>query len=94
MNSVMMLHLEAGTCDSGVDMDEINQIAFDCRQSQSYKSNNLDFVFECPTCQTPFLFLSGLLQHAESGYCEEWLESGDPLGIFLDLVRSCESSSC
>ncbi|KAL2810864.1 hypothetical protein BDW59DRAFT_66056 [Aspergillus cavernicola] len=94
-NSAMMLHLEAGTCHSGVDLDELNQLAFNCHQAQSYKSNNPDFDFECPSCQTPFLFMSGLLQHAESDCCEEELGSGDPLGIFLEFARSrivCESS--
>ncbi|KAL3435051.1 hypothetical protein BDV09DRAFT_81993 [Aspergillus tetrazonus] len=97
MNSAMMLHLEAGTCTSGVDLDEINHLAFECYQAQSYKSSNTNFNFECPTCQTPFLFMSGLLQHIESDCCEEELGSESLLGTFLEFARSriiYESSEC
>ncbi|KAL5332132.1 hypothetical protein BJX70DRAFT_385047 [Aspergillus crustosus] len=96
-NSAMMLHLEAGTCDSGVDLGKINQLAFECYKAQHYKSSNANFDFECPSCQTPFSFMSGILQHAESDCCEEGLSSESPLGIFLEFARSsidCEGSEC
>ncbi|KAL3471585.1 hypothetical protein BJX99DRAFT_237093 [Aspergillus californicus] len=93
-NSAMMLHLEAGTCDSGVDLDKINRLAFECYQAQRYKSLNPNFNFECPTCQTPFAYMSGILQHAESDCCEEELGSESPLGIFLEFLIDCESSEC
>ncbi|PYH40069.1 putative C2H2 finger domain protein [Aspergillus saccharolyticus JOP 1030-1] len=94
-NSAMMLHLEAGTCDSGVDVDMINQLAFECYEALQYKSSNANFNFECPTCQTPFAYMSGILQHAESDICEVGLDSISPLRIFLEFARSsieCESS--
>lgn len=93
----MMSHLEAGTCGSGVDLDEINQLAFECYQAQWYKSLNANFDFKCPTCQTPFAYMSGLLQHAESDSCEAGLGGTSPLGIFLEFSRSsidCEGSEC
>lgn len=91
----MLLHLEAGTCNSGVGLDKINQLAIECYQAQRYKSSNANFRFKCPTCQTPFAFMSGILQHAESDCCKEDLGSESPLGRFLELARfsiDCENS--
>lgn len=90
----MMLHLEAGTCVSDVDLDEINQLAFECYQAQNYESNNLDFDFECPTCQTPFSFMSGLLQHAESNYCDEVLEEEVRLAYLFILSGHASFERC
>ncbi|KAH7117329.1 hypothetical protein EDB81DRAFT_668295 [Dactylonectria macrodidyma] len=84
----MVLHLEARTCTSGIGLEEITDLAFECRQSRHYASENPDFDFECPTCQTPFAYISGLLQHAESDCCDEELGENSPLGIFLRFVRS------
>ena len=86
--SAMVLHLEAGTCGSGVNLDEITDLAFECRQSRYYSSGHSDFDFECPTCETSFVYMSGLLQHAESRFCDEELTWGSPLAIFLRFVRS------
>ena len=87
-NSVLILRLEAGTGVSNVDLDEINQLALECYHAQNYESNNLDFDFECSNCQTLFSFMSGLLQHAESDDCDEVLERGSQLSIFIYFVRS------
>lgn len=84
----MILHLEAGTCECDADLDEITELAFECHQSKFYNSDNPDFNFECPTCQTPFRFMSGLLQHAESDSCDESLVEQWPLAIFLRFVKS------
>jgi uncharacterized protein (DUF983 family) len=44
--------------------------------------------FMCPTCQTTFLHMSGVLQHAESDRCDEDLGQGRPLWKFLRFVQS------
>lgn len=86
--SAMVLHLEAGTCESGTNWEWIDEIAFDCYQSEWYTcENNPEFDFECPTCNTPFRYMSGLLQHAESKACSENLAKSTPLGKFLRYLR-------
>jgi hypothetical protein len=88
-DSAMVLHLEAGTCESGADSDRVTEIAFDCHQSEKYAcEDNSEFDFECPTCNTPFTWMSGLLQHVESDHCDERLAKRKPLGKFLQFLRS------
>ncbi len=84
----MVLHLEAGTCESGVDNDWVAQVAFECHASQSFTSDDDGYDFMCPTCQTPFLYVSGVLQHVESDCCDENFGGGKPLWRFLHFVRS------
>ena len=60
---------EAGTCVSGY-IEHVNQLTFHCDQAEDYTSDDSDFGFECPCCQTSFAFISGLLQYAESGCCD------------------------
>ncbi|PHH53361.1 Zinc finger protein 132 [Ceratocystis fimbriata CBS 114723] len=67
--SAMVLHLEAGTCASQTDLSEVTELAHECRQSQYYVSYRPGFDFECPTCDTPFVYMSGLLQHVERDSC-------------------------
>ena len=87
--SAMVLHLEAGTCDSGVDSDRVNEIACECYQSKKYTRNDdSGYDFECPTCSKPFTLMSGLLQHVESDNCDEELDRWQPLGKFLHFLRS------
>ncbi|KAB8071272.1 hypothetical protein BDV29DRAFT_179524 [Aspergillus leporis] len=84
-DSAVLLHLEAGTCVSGVDIEDVTQLAFDCNQAEDYTSYNPDFDFKSPRCQTSFAFISGLLQHAESGCCDKLMERDSSLGKFLRL---------
>ena len=83
----MVLHLEAASCESGADEDFVAEVAFACYQSDRYVSKNPDFDFQCPTCDTLFSFMSGLLQHAESDACEEHLGRNTALGKFLHYLR-------
>lgn len=83
----MVLHLQTGFCASGVDSDLVADLAFECHQGESYTSNDPDFDFECPTCQTPFASMGALLQHAESDYCDEDLDD-KRLRQFLNFLRS------
>ena len=86
--SAMVLHLEAGTCDSGADSEWIDEVAFDCYQSNWYTcEDNPEYDFECYTCNTPFRHMGGLLQHAESMACSGNLAKGTPLGKFLHYLR-------
>lgn len=86
-DSAMVLHLEAGSCESGVNEDFVDEVAFACYQSDRYTSNDPDFDFRCPTCDTLFLFMSGLLQHTESDTCDEHLGRNTALGKFLHYLR-------
>ncbi|KAK2061321.1 hypothetical protein LY76DRAFT_624641 [Colletotrichum caudatum] len=86
-DSAMMLHLEAGSCSSGVTAEEVDDIANECYQSRHYISDDPDYDFCCPTCQVPFLWMSGALQHAESDACSEGLAKDASLGKFLHFLR-------
>lgn len=83
----MVLHLEAGTCESGADCDRVDDVAFDCYQSGKYTCDeDSEYDFQCPTCSTPFTYMSGLLQHAESTACNEQLKAGKSLDKFLHFL--------
>ncbi|KAH8686745.1 hypothetical protein BGZ61DRAFT_453566 [Ilyonectria robusta] len=87
-DSAMVLHLETGGCASGTNRSDVCDIAFDCYQSGHYTcDDDRDFDFSCPTCDVPFLFMSALLQHAESEACDETLEWYTALGKFLHFLR-------
>lgn len=83
----MLLHMEYGGCPSEVDEDELIGIALECDQSRHYECNDGKNNFECPTCGSPFLQMSGLLQHAESDACQESLAYEEPLSEFLRFLR-------
>jgi len=63
----MLIHLESGSCESGISIDDLNQFALECYQNKKY-STNLDdeYPYFCPGCQAEFTSLSGLFQHAET----------------------------
>lgn len=84
----MLLHLENGTCSSIADRSYVTQAGRDCHQAFCYRSVTPGYDFQCPTCETPFSLMSGLLQHIESDYCEENLDDHSPLRAFLDQLRS------
>ncbi|KAH8879179.1 hypothetical protein GQ53DRAFT_800349 [Thozetella sp. PMI_491] len=87
-NSAMILHLEAGTCESGVNNEWVGQIASQCHRSRCYTSDDPEFDFMCPTCETPFSYISGVLQHVESNYCKEDVAHGTSLWKFLRFLQS------
>lgn len=82
----MVLHLEAGYCESGADCFDVNEAARACYQSKHYTSDDRDFSFECPACSSRFRFMSALLQHAESDTCDEHLGRNRALGKFLHYL--------
>ena len=81
----MMIHLEAGTCKSGIGLDEVDECAFDsCR---AYTNNWHDYYqYQCPTCGEDFRYVSALLQHIESQACEQDMD-GD-IEVMLDDLES------
>lgn len=82
----MMLHLEQHSCCSGVNIDEIDKLAFRCYQKKHYAtSKDAWFKYFCPTCRTSFSKMSGLLQHAESRACSEDIETW-PLNKVLRYI--------
>ncbi|CAG9951336.1 unnamed protein product [Clonostachys rosea f. rosea IK726] len=85
--SAMVLHLEAGTCSSGTTADIVDDLAHQCYQSGHYLSNDGEYDFSCPDCETLFVWMSGLLQHAESNACEVSLSKDSPLGKFMHFLR-------
>ncbi|PTB53965.1 hypothetical protein M431DRAFT_87097 [Trichoderma harzianum CBS 226.95] len=87
--SAMVLHLEVGRCPSGVGSEGIDKLAGECRQWRRFLDKANGFMYNCPTCGEKFLYMSGLLQHAESERCSEDLdETYGPLAIFLRFLRS------
>jgi hypothetical protein len=73
--SGMLLHLESGSCPSGTDIDDIDDLADQCYQSHKYIDEDGDYI--CPACNRDFSKLSGLYQHVEdSPDCSYLKESG------------------
>lgn len=85
----MIIHLESGTCGSGIDILDLNESAAMCYQWRHYideeyrdymlERRNLDleaYSFRCPTCETVFSKLSGLFQHIGSRACGQRLREG------------------
>ena len=84
----MVLHLEADTCDSGWDCEDVREIAFECHLSYAYTNDDdYDYDYKCPNCDMDFTYISGLLQHAESDACDADVKTG-ALGKFLRFLRS------
>ena len=84
----MVLHLEEGTCESQVEHEWVTETALECYASRFYTSNDPDYDFMCPDCETPFRYISGVLQHIESNSCEEDITEGKPLWRFLRFLQS------
>jgi len=87
-NSAMVLHLEAGTCPSGVDRNTVDDIGIACSYYENYVSDNPNFDFQCPNCEAKFVLMSALLQHAESvDGCDAELETYGTLLRFLNYLE-------
>lgn len=85
--SAMLLHLETGTCASGADRYFVSDIGRRCYRAFHYISYSSGYPFQCPTCETPFGLMSGLVQHVESDHCDECLDEDRPLRVFLGQLR-------
>ena len=80
-----MIHLEAGTCDSGFGVEEVNDLVFS-HGNYVAKDRSDYYKYRRPTCDVVFRFLSGLLQHVESQACAEEIEGC--VGDLLDDLRA------
>ncbi len=84
----MMIHLEAGTCASGVGRDQIDEWAFywDGMYTNQW---NAHYRYKCPTCNENFRFVSALLQHVESQACGHRMDGciGDMVDYLEDQIR-------
>lgn len=87
----MLIHLEAGTCDSKVDLVHLNKLAAKCYQWKKYllKDWRAELLngekgyrerdeepFKCPRCEVEFPKLSSLFQHVWSTSCEQGRNGG------------------
>jgi len=70
----MFIHLEAGTCNCGHSNSSIIRNVVKCRGP--WKNDDTGYPFRCPTCNTVFARVSGLLQHIESNSCDEGYNGG------------------
>jgi hypothetical protein len=83
----MLLHLESDAWNTDVDDEWVTDRAFECYRAQAYTSDHPNFDFMCPTCEVPFKYMSGLLQHIESMSCYEELVWGTAIWEFLRSLR-------
>ena len=67
----MMIHLEAGTCDSGIGLADINARAKSCYQAKHYTTGDDSYPYKCPECDNKFRYVSSLFQHVESDRCNQ-----------------------
>ncbi|EGD84959.2 hypothetical protein H112_08681 [Trichophyton rubrum D6] len=85
--SAMFNHLESGNCPSGIEHDDILELA--ANFVRSYKPEK-DYIFFCYGCQKPFRRMCDLLQHSETSSCNEgyWRGSGY-LGSMVTYIATC-----
>ena len=91
--SGMLIHLESGSCPSGVDLPEINRLAYKCYQNKKYlNGTDVRYPFFCIQCASEFTKLSGLYQHAETRpNCQELLEYPECLRKLQLFIRTSMS---
>jgi hypothetical protein len=81
--SSMISHLESGSCRSGWDRDDLDDVAARCNQwkqfmnidkrSQILNDYSVCNAYFCPGCYKPMGMLSGLLSHVEKQSCGQRL---------------------
>lgn len=82
----MMIHLESGTCECGIDRDGLDHIAYDSFWSEDYTNDWNDYyMYKCPDCQNGFRFLSALFQHVESDACNQEMYATSIEALLYDI---------
>jgi hypothetical protein len=67
-----MIHLESGTCESRTYCGLLDDLAYECYQSDDYTNGWTEcYKYKCPACLTRFRYLSALFQHVESDACDQ-----------------------
>ena len=69
-NAAVVLHLEAGKCQSGSDCDLVDRVGWESRFSTTGQNSGNGYWYECPDCQKEFRLMSALLQHEASSSCD------------------------
>lgn len=66
----MLIHLESGSCACGVDLRDVDNVAFSADDRKRY-TNAWDYPlkYRCPECDRDFGRVSALLQHVGSEAC-------------------------
>ena len=86
--SAMMIHLESGSCECGVNRDGLDRIAYECYWSEDYTNDWNDYyMYKCPDCQNGFRFLSALFQHIESDACNQGMDGASIAALVYDILR-------
>ena len=83
----MLIHLESGTCKSGVDQVKLDDmVAASYTTTIAFVNNAADYAkyvayydvykdqyykYRCPTCGKPFRVLSGVCQHIATDACNQ-----------------------
>ncbi|RAK98721.1 uncharacterized protein BO80DRAFT_386745 [Aspergillus ibericus CBS 121593] len=84
--SGMLIHLEAGSCASGVTEGKIDRIAGEFHQNQKYTVfGDGWWLYKCPNCDKEFPKLSALYQHVEDMPMCSFLSRGH--GCLAQLER-------
>jgi hypothetical protein len=66
----MLIHLESGICERGINCEEMDYMVYQRYESEGYANGRHQYHrYRCPACQLKFRFLSGLFQHVESKAC-------------------------
>jgi hypothetical protein len=83
----MMIHLESGTCECGIDREELDGIAHNCYWSAHYTKLCDDYyMYKCPDCQNGVRFLSALFQHIESDACNQEMDATSIAALVDDIL--------
>lgn len=90
--SGMIIHLERGSCPSGINAKDLNKSAAMCYQWSHFiydqyricllsrehddSCSCTPYPFKCPDCDTGFPHLSALFQHVGTRSCDQELDEG------------------
>ena len=86
----MVLHLEAGNCESGIDYHDVDRMVntsgVQCAEYHNFDLS--DFRYHCPGCNAKFLYLSAFCQHMATDACKQPAEA-----TFIDFKQALRDSN-
>lgn len=66
LQSAAYIHLESGTCESGIDCGDVLQCLLRCEgEWKNYADDGHMYPFRCPSCNRKFAYMSSFFQHFE-----------------------------